>query len=176
MQLHLTTGYSVPPRKSPNGPIPEPLASRFWPNVIRGRDCWLWTGAVNSHGYGRLRSGEDRSVLRAHRVSWELHFGPIPDGLFVLHYCDNPPCVRPDHLFLGTNTDNLRDASKKGRTGPQLHPERYQGENGHRTKLTERDVRDIRRATASQQAIAAQYGINPSSVSKIVLRKTWKHI
>ena len=96
----------------------RPLAERFWAKVpTLGVGCWEWAGGRdNDEGYGRIREGRGGSpFLLTHRVAWELTQGPIPDGLMVLHKCDNPPCVRPDHLFLGTNTDNMRDASAKGR-------------------------------------------------------------
>lgn len=94
---------------------PERMAARFWDGVDKqpGDGCWEWTGHCNDGGYGRVtRQTEDRL---AHRYAWELENGPIPDGMFVCHHCDNPPCVRPDHLFLGTHTDNMRDAQRKGR-------------------------------------------------------------
>ncbi len=95
---------------------PRPVAERFWPKVRRGEGCWEWTGARSAKGYGRLTAGRrGDGYLRTHRLSFELAYGPVPDGLFVLHRCDNPPCVRPDHLFLGTKSDNMRDAVSKGR-------------------------------------------------------------
>lgn len=90
---------------------------RFWRHVSKGPECWLWTGAPNSAGYGMVGegpAGADRKIL-AHRLAWEIHFGPIPEGMFVCHHCDTPLCVRPDHLFLGTHTDNMRDMAAKGR-------------------------------------------------------------
>lgn len=101
------------------------LAERLWAKVDRTESCWIWTGGTNIKGYGCIGLGErGRGKALAHRVSWELAFGPIPDGLWVLHHCDNPPCVRPDHLWLGTAADNNRDMVAKGRhwsqkfTGP----------------------------------------------------------
>lgn len=94
---------------------PERMVARFWESVEKGPGdaCWEWTGHANRSGYGRVtRRGRD---LFAHRYSWELANGPIPDGLIVCHRCDNPPCVRPEHLFLGTHSDNMRDAQRKGR-------------------------------------------------------------
>ncbi len=89
------------------------FAKRFWGKVLRTGDCWLWVGARNPKDYGKL--GLYGKTLASHRVSYELSFGPIPDGLAVLHKCDNPPCVRPDHLFLGTLKDNSQDCLAKGR-------------------------------------------------------------
>jgi hypothetical protein len=84
--------------------------------------CWLWTGSVIEDGYGRLK-GHTRALVLAHRFAWEATFGPIPDGFQVLHECDTPPCINPDHLFLGTHTDNMRDMSAKGRSH-ELRPKR----------------------------------------------------
>jgi hypothetical protein len=97
------------------GPVPIPPEQRFWKYVVKTSGCWTWSGCVNEHGYGIIGGENSRDNVLAHRLSWMIHFGPIPDGLFVCHRCDNPPCVRPDHLFVGTNTDNIRDASAKGR-------------------------------------------------------------
>lgn len=104
------------------------LEERFWSKVEKGDGCWEWAACKNSTGYGRFRVNGHTEF--AHRVSWTLAHGPIPDGLFVCHHCDNPSCVRSDHLFIGSHKDNLRDAVKKGRTatgdrnGSYTHPER----------------------------------------------------
>lgn len=110
--LHTTLRASVP--------AGTPSEDRFWAKVDKSGDCWVWTASVFRErlGYGKFQTGSNRGESRvayAHRVSWELHFGPIPNGLFVCHHCDNPPCVRPDHLFLGTAADNVRDMDRKGR-------------------------------------------------------------
>jgi hypothetical protein len=94
---------------------PEKVVELFWAKVARGADCWEWGGARNTSGYGWFRFGPDRTPTGAHRVAYELSNGPIPDGLAVLHRCDNPPCVNPAHLFLGTNQDNVTDKVNKGR-------------------------------------------------------------
>lgn len=89
---------------------------RFWFRVDKTGDCWTWTGGTSRNGYGAFWTKEKR-LVRASRFSYALHYGPIPDGMVVCHRCDNPPCVRPDHLFLGTQGDNMRDMWQKGRQG-----------------------------------------------------------
>lgn len=88
---------------------------RFLEKVDKSGSCWVWTGYRVQFGYGIITTAKRRE--RAHRVSYRLHVGPIPDGLLVLHKCDNPPCVNPDHLFLGTDLDNKEDCKRKGRLG-----------------------------------------------------------
>lgn len=128
----------------------RPLADRFWEKVQRTEDgCWPWTGATYPFGYGAIGRGHMR-VEAAHRVSWELHHGPIPAGLKVLHRCDNPPCVNPEHLFLGTQADNMRDKQLKGRA---------------RKRLTTAQVVDIlARHTESHAALAREYGVTRQAV------------
>lgn len=146
------------------------LAHRFWPKVQKTEKCWIWTGPVNLKGYGDLRTRnrlKDGHLL-AHRVSWELHNGPIPEGIEVCHKCDNPPCVRPDHLFLGTHLDNLADAAKKGR----MHP----GEKHGMHKLTLQGVIEIRKRFRSgelQSCLAEEFGVAQCTISVIVNGKSW---
>lgn len=154
------------------------LSERFWSHVEKSDGCWLWKGKVRKRtsaavlNYGILSgSSKDEKDRYAHRLSWELHFGPIPDKTQVLHVCDNPPCVRPDHLFLGTQTDNHNDMKLKGRSN--------RGERNGFAKLTEDDVRSIRswyKRGRTQKHIASGFGITPSGVSLIIRRKTWRHV
>lgn len=97
----------------------ESIARRFWQNVARSDGCWEWTGLLNTHGYGRFWPGHH---MVAHRYSWLLHHGHIPDGRVVMHSCDNRKCVSPYHLSLGTQRDNLLDAKRKGRLPDQRKP------------------------------------------------------
>jgi len=91
--------------------------SRFWSNVTKSDNCWSWNGCTNKFGYGVI--GKDYRNIPAHRYSWELHNGPVPQGLIVCHKCDNPPCTNPSHLFLGTHRDNAIDRESKGRGARQ---------------------------------------------------------
>src|SRR6266567_1582450 len=108
-----------------------PPEQRFWPKVRKTSTCWLWTGMKHyKFGYGFFQVGiGDRQL--AHRISWKIHNGPIPDGLYVLHKCDTPPCVNPDHLFLGTYYDNMDDMDQKGR---RAMPPQEPGKRGGRQK------------------------------------------
>lgn len=131
---------------------------RFWTYVDRGEGCWRWTGTGDRRGYGHFKV---RGRMNgAHRFSYELHFGPIPRGLYVCHKCDNPACVNPAHLFLGTAADNARDRSRKGRSN---HARRIA------PATAERVVADYERGAGSQEALAARYGLSQSRVSQLVL-------
>ena len=136
--------------------------------------CWLWTAHRKSKGYGQLsRTGQHGGMAAAHRASWELHRGPIPDGLWVLHHCDTPPCVNPDHLFLGTHADNVADMIAKGRPGGPYR----RGESHCQAKLTEADVRKIRAAKGLLlRELAAQYGVSPNTIGKVRRREQWAHV
>jgi hypothetical protein len=181
-------------RLFPPHPPVRPLLERFWAKVVKTETCWLWGGSAIPRRYGIL--WENKKPVFAHRFSYELHYGPIPDGLWCLHHCDTPSCVRPEHLFLGTNSDNMRDAGAKGRMGAQrdpfgfsqriqdslrLHPERRaRGARIHTAKLTEAQVRDIRhiyaRGDISYAALARMFGVSQQHVSAIVKRRLWRYL
>lgn len=148
----------------------RPPLDRFWEKVDKGDSCWLWTGK-RRFGYGRFNVRN--TWLLAHRWIYAATYGPIPDGLFVCHRCDNPGCVRPDHLFLGTAADNLADCARKGRRVFAV------GEANPKTRLTSVQVGQIRLAHqggAIVSRLAKQYGVNPNCIRDVVRRITWKHI
>jgi hypothetical protein len=145
------------------------VIDRFWAKVQKTPECWEWT-AAKTHGYGYYqRIGKSR---RAHCISFELHYGSIPDGMFVCHSCDNPGCVNPDHLFLGTPADNTRDMIAKGRHRGQLP-----GSSHTHSKLTDADVVAIRSAEGvTQKRLAERYGIDQGQISRIRAGRVWTHL
>ncbi len=161
---------------------------RFMANVKKcDNGCWEWQGVRGSTGYGRLRV--NKQTIWTHRLSWSLHYGNIPIGLYVLHRCDNPPCVNPDHLFLGTQHDNMQDAAVKGRivssfgdqNGTRLHPETVRrGEKNPAAKLTTENVVEIRQIYGNRKMTYEQLGnafnVNPATICRIIKRKKWKHV
>lgn len=154
-----------------------PLHVRFWRFVKKTRGCWLWTGCLEKGGYGQLaRDGHSNGIERAHRVSWEIHFGPIPKGKDVLHKCDVRKCVKPKHFFLGTNVDNVRDMVSKGRHGFGHH----QGEAHGMAKLTAKKVRqivrDFKRGNVTKIALGKKYGVTDVMVGRIIAKKAWVHL
>lgn len=130
--------------------------------------CLIWLGGLVHNGYGQLGIG-NRKMMRAHRFAWEQENGPIPDGLKVLHKCDNRVCCNAEHLFPGTQQDNIADRDAKGR---QSKPK---GEANGSAKLKETDVRLIRGDGRSLHKIAADYGIGTSQISRIKRFENWKH-
>lgn len=150
------------------------MRKRFMAKVRREGDCLVWTACRHGQGYGMFYTGRegDPKMSYAHRVAYELEHGPIPDGLLVCHRCDNPPCVDPDHLFVGTELDNIRDRDAKGRQyGPR-------GAAHHSAKLEESDVRSIRRryVFGNGQKLADEFGIANITLNRIVNRRTWKSV
>jgi hypothetical protein len=145
--------------------LPETIEN-FWNRVEKTKECWIWTGNINkSNGYGRFyylnRGKGSHGYGYAHRFSYELHYGPIPKGMYVCHHCDNPPCTRPDHLFLGTIQENFDDMRRKDR---------------HRRKLDSTDVIKIREEAKngmSYDELAEKYHMGKVAMFRIATRRTW---
>jgi len=136
----------------------------FWRKTEKTRTCWIWTGAKLPAGYGNFHARGKR--VYAHRFSYELHKGPIPEGLYVIHKCDNPPCVNPKHLRIGTATENMHDMRRKKRGAPWA-------------KLNKQKVRYIRQTLQykmSVTAIARRYGVYPNAIDCMLARKSWKYV
>lgn len=158
--------YSRTHRRQPS--TSERFAARHSLDVITG--CWPWTARKNAKGYGVFKATGEVS---AHRVSWVLFRGAIPAEMFVCHRCDNPSCVNPDHLFLGTHDDNMRDMVDKGRQRSacgSAHPN---------AKFTEDDARAIRAEFAlrktTQRALAKRYGVSQTAIHFVTSEKHWRH-
>jgi hypothetical protein len=157
-----------------NAPRAEPLDSRFWKKVVKSDDpdgCWLWIGSRSVRGgYGMINVGK-KHIVKAHRLSYEMRYGPIPHGYFILHKCDTPSCVNPDHLFCGDHDANMKDMVKKGRQA--------KGEGSGVAKLTESDVieiRDLRKRGVSCREISVLFGIGYSTAYFVVTRRHWGHV
>ena len=174
--------------------------ARFWQKVSKSDGCWEWTACKGRRDYGLFYNG--KKLVVAHRFAWEITNGPIPDGLFVCHQCDNTKCVRPDHLWLGTHEQNMTDRNDKGRsasgerhvsrTHPEVlmrgdthyartEPERLaRGEQHGMTTLTAAQVIAIREAYGtggpSYGELAKRYSVDRGTICNIVRRKTWKHV
>ncbi len=175
----------------------QPITERFFSHVNKDGPiqphcpelgpCWLWTGPPSSRGIGHFRVNSEKKAS-ASRFSWELHHGPIPDGLWVLHRCDNGTfCVRPDHLFLGTHADNMADMVAKGRQAKgETHPFRLRpesrplGERVSTAKLTAPLVQEIRCEFAAggvtKQALAVRHRVSACAISNAINRITWQHV
>ena len=155
---------------------------RFWSNVIMGLECWEWQASLVD-GYGQFMGN---GQTRAHRFSWELVNGAIPEGMHVLHRCDNRRCVRPDHLFLGTHQDNMDDMVQKGRSlAGDRNPSRtniarmMRGSGHVRAKINEAQALEIRlryQSGTCQRQLAEEYGISMAAVYYVLRGVSWKHV
>jgi hypothetical protein len=178
---HCSCPFSVPPWRARMEPqfcnrscrwnhFRSLAAARFAALHATGEGCWPWQGPLDADGYG-LFPHANRTV-RAHRFSFTLHRGVIPAGMHVLHACDNPRCVRPDHLFLGTNQANVDDMIRKGRQA--------RGADIHTAKVNEATVKEIRSRYAARRAnlraLAQEFGIGYAGLCDIVYRRSWKHV
>ena len=152
----------------------ESRTKKFWAMVAKrgANECWRWVGAKNHGGYGVFGGGDPKygcPQVRAHRQTYEMANGPIPAGMLVMHSCDNPSCVNPAHLSIGTQADNMRDMSSK---------QRRHGSKNPRAQLTEAQVREIRllQEKVPKSRLALTYGVSDSLISDILARRTWAHL
>jgi hypothetical protein len=150
----------------------QPIAERLLAKTVKTDGCWLWTGAKNRFGHGSIMCDrnvhKNRFQIFAHRASWEIHVGSIPEGMCVLHRCDVPACVNPEHLFLGTKQDNSDDMKQKGR--------QKKGSLLPQSKLTETDVMNIRQSPLTQKELGNMYGVSQATISFAKNGKRWKHV
>ena len=187
-----------PPRR----PITERFSEKYQIDPRTG--CWNWTACKDKHGYGHISlGGKHGGHALAHRVSYEIHVGQIPDGIGMLHSCDNPACVKPDHLILGTHTENMRDCVSRGRKNPafgdrhgsKTHPEStlrgdqnpmrkhpelvLRGSANGAAKITEPMAREVKRLLAcgaTQREVSRETGVGYHTVHKISKGEQWKHV
>ena len=152
------------------------IAERFWAKVDKrgDNDCWNWVGGLTTHGYGSINKGFwHGGNVSAPRISWILHYGEIPKGLWVLHKCDNRKCVNPKHLYLGTAADNAKDRVLRGREGNR------KGERNGRAKLNWNSVNYIRKHFIGQYGqlslLARQFNVSVTQIQYIVTGKSWKN-
>lgn len=163
-----------------DGPVPEHMSELG--------QCWVWTAYCDKKGYGAFCVGRSK-MDRSHRVSWTMHFGEIPaDTPCVLHHCDNPACVNPSHLFVGTNSDNNADMMAKGRGvfvrgdahGFRKHPETHShGSAHHRALLIEEDIPEVRRRRREGEtlrSIGRRFGVHECTIVDVIKGRTWKHV
>lgn len=158
----------------PAGSVADRFETKYIPVPFSG--CWIWLDALDKDGYGRLQLPGKRTV-KAHRVSYELHIGPVPDGRIVCHRCDVRCCVNPWHLYAGDWNSNVQDCLRRGRYVSGGKP--HLGERNGRAKLTTAQVIVIRqRATAgeTQAALATEFGLSISALHKLVNNKSWSHL
>lgn len=158
------------------------LEERFFSQIEKSKDgCWNWTGSGNGR-YGQI--SVNGRLEKAHRVSYKMHNGEIPEGLYICHKCDNTLCVNPDHLFAGTQQENLIDMNNKGRNTLKNDPSRAAcGSDAGSAKLTDIAVMDIRsrykkgpRHTSNTHDLAKEYGVDDSTIRRILSRTTWRHV
>lgn len=153
------------------GTLADRFNAKWTPEPFSG--CWLWIGAVVGNGYGEIYHHHVKHCVHAHRASWELHRGPIPEGLCVLHKCDTRLCVNPGHLFLGTHQDNVLDMYAKKRW---KKIQNTSGENNHRAQITEALARLIKRSPLDSNELSRSLGISRFITYNIKKGKRWKHV
>jgi len=142
------------------------LETRFWPkiDISDDDDCWPWIArAKHPFGYGRMTAGRGMN-LKAHQISWALKYGAIPDGMFILHSCDNPECCNPHHLKIGTQKDNMQDCKHRGRLSP---PPVHIGDNHPRAKLRSSILDCIRSDRRAAHLVAEDYGVCSKTIYRV---------
>ena len=159
--------------KGYNGTLLERFERRYIPEPNSG--CWLWFGAIGCED-GRGLISVNGAPIAAHRVAWLLYCGEIPKGMSVLHTCDVPSCVNPDHLWLGSQWDNINDCKKKGRFKPPPINTTFIGEQHGEAKLTTANVLEIRTSVLRNKEYAQKFGVSETTVRHVKSRKTWKHL
>jgi len=152
----------------------QSIEERFWSKVDKSagpNGCWIWTGTASTFGHGAIRvGGRDTPKIGAHRLSYILHHGPIPDGMLVCHRCDVPGCVNPSHLFVGTYSDNSRDMASKGRSRG------LKGESHPQARHTEEFIRAILLDGRRNVDISRALNVSERFISRIKLRRRWSHV
>jgi hypothetical protein len=150
-----------------------PVEERFWRYVQKTESCWEWVGNKGRFGYGRIQEfGVSGKTVQAHRLSYQMHVGPIPDGLFVMHKCDNPSCVNPGHLQLGTPRDNTQDMIAKGRKRVVAPV----GEGNGKSKLTAELAKYIKSSLSTNAELARELNLSPNCIRGVRTGRTWKHV
>jgi hypothetical protein len=158
------------------------VKERFWQHVDKFADCWIWTAAKSSKGYGRFKI--NGKLYSSHRLVYQWEIGDIPEGYDICHTCDNPSCVNPDHLFAGTRSENMLDAFRKGRIRIQenrnpIPPPPMLGEDNPASKLKKSDVRQIRFLYShgySKRKLSQIYDVSRRTIKDVVDRESWKHV
>lgn len=154
---------------NPSHMLPSSAEDKFWSHVEKSNDCWNWVGGKDGGGYGCFSSSMMKE-RKSHRISWILHYGEIPNGMHILHHCDNPSCVNPNHLFIGKNVDNVRDKIRKGRIGD------FSGTRNGMCKLTENEVLNIRKLHdegVSYRMLSKKFNIGMTQIGRIIRKESW---
>lgn len=146
----------------------DTVTKRFWKKVEKTPTCWNWIGGTFNDGYGNI--GNSRGAQKAHRIAYELHVGPIPEGLVVMHSCDNRRCVNPAHLSVGTHATNIKDRDLRGRGS------KPKGSLNAMAKLTEREALLIRTMPLPVSSLAEIFSVHAATIRRVLARKIWSHV